>query len=126
MGRKRSNCEYWPWRDGGGGSPAAPAPAPEPELRLWARYDSRPLLKAKEPRGRAESDSRKRKCVVLLGGGAACWVSRFLIYCSISCAMLTIQCEHSLVVRATAIVKFMAHAVQRRCFAASQTGFGLL
>jgi hypothetical protein len=26
----------------------------------WARYDSRPLLKAKEPRGRAESASRSR------------------------------------------------------------------
>lgn len=77
MGRKRSNCEYWPWRDDGGG-PAAPAPEPEP--RLWARYDSRPLLKAKEPRGRAESESRKRKCVVLLGGGAACWVSRCLCF----------------------------------------------
>lgn len=53
MGRKRSNCEYWRGR--------GPGPAP----RLWARYDSRPLLKAKEPSGRAESDSRRRKCVVL-------------------------------------------------------------
>lgn len=26
----------------------------------WARKDSRPLLKAKEPRGRAESESRRR------------------------------------------------------------------
>lgn len=30
----------------------------------WARYDSRPLLKANEPRGRAESARRRRKCVV--------------------------------------------------------------
>ena len=30
---------------------------------LWARYDSRPLLKANEPRGRAESERRRRKCV---------------------------------------------------------------
>lgn len=28
----------------------------------WARKDSRPLLKAKEPRGRAESDRRRRAC----------------------------------------------------------------
>lgn len=58
MGRKRSNCEHWRGR---GGGPPAPGPAP----RLWARYDSRPLLKAKEPSGRAESDSSRRKCVVL-------------------------------------------------------------
>lgn len=30
---------------------------------LCARKDSSPLLKAKEPRGRAESERRKRKCV---------------------------------------------------------------
>lgn len=29
-------------------------------VRVWARWDSRPELKAKEPRGRAESDSRRR------------------------------------------------------------------
>jgi hypothetical protein len=29
--------------------------------RVWARYDSRPLLNANEPRGRAESDRRRRK-----------------------------------------------------------------
>jgi hypothetical protein len=28
----------------------------------WARKDSRPLLKAKEPRGRAESERRRRAC----------------------------------------------------------------
>lgn len=27
----------------------------------WARYDSSPLEKAKEPRGRAESERRRRK-----------------------------------------------------------------
>ena len=32
------------------------------KARAWARYDSRPLLKAKEPRGRAESERRRRKC----------------------------------------------------------------
>jgi hypothetical protein len=30
--------------------------------RVCAMYDSRPLLKAKEPRGSAESESRRRKC----------------------------------------------------------------
>lgn len=30
--------------------------------RWWARYDSRPEEKAKEPSGRAESARRKRKC----------------------------------------------------------------
>jgi hypothetical protein len=29
--------------------------------RVWARYDSRPLLNANDPRGRAESDRRRRK-----------------------------------------------------------------
>jgi hypothetical protein len=29
--------------------------------RVCARYDSRPLLNAKEPSGRAESESRRRK-----------------------------------------------------------------
>lgn len=29
---------------------------------LWARCDSRPELKAKEPRGRAESESKRRAC----------------------------------------------------------------
>jgi hypothetical protein len=29
--------------------------------RVCARYDSRPLLNAKEPRGRAESERRRRK-----------------------------------------------------------------
>ena len=33
----------------------------EDEGRVWARYDSRPLLNAKEPRGRAESAIKKRK-----------------------------------------------------------------
>lgn len=28
----------------------------------WPRKDSRPLLKAKEPRGRAESESSRRAC----------------------------------------------------------------
>jgi hypothetical protein len=31
------------------------------ETLVWARYDSRPLLKAKEPSGRAESERRRRK-----------------------------------------------------------------
>lgn len=35
----------------------------EEARRLCAAKDSRPLLKAKDPMGRAESDSRKRKCV---------------------------------------------------------------
>lgn len=29
---------------------------------MWARYDSRPLLKANEPRGNAESARRRKKC----------------------------------------------------------------
>jgi hypothetical protein len=29
--------------------------------RLWARYDSRPLLNAKDPRGSAESDKSSKK-----------------------------------------------------------------
>ena len=28
----------------------------------WKRYDSKPLEKAKEPRGRAESERRRRGC----------------------------------------------------------------
>lgn len=39
-------------------------PEKEEGSLAWARYDSRPLLKAKEPRGRAESARRRRKCVV--------------------------------------------------------------
>lgn len=35
----------------------------EEARRLCAAKDSRPLLKAKEPMGRAESERRKRKCV---------------------------------------------------------------
>lgn len=35
----------------------------EDARRLCAAKDSRPLLKAKDPIGRAESESRKRKCV---------------------------------------------------------------
>lgn len=31
-----------------------------PRRRVCARYDSRPELKAKEPRGRAESESKRR------------------------------------------------------------------
>lgn len=35
----------------------------EEARRLCAAKDSRPLLKANDPMGRAESERRKRKCV---------------------------------------------------------------
>lgn len=40
--------------------------------RLCARKDSRPLLKAKEPNGRAESASKRRKCVEEASECAGC------------------------------------------------------
>lgn len=40
---------------------AADVEGPADRLRrVWARYDSRPELKAKDPKGKAESESRRR------------------------------------------------------------------
>jgi hypothetical protein len=47
-------------------------------LVVWAKKDSRPEEKAKEPRGRAESERRRRKCVdglknwLISSAGAGC------------------------------------------------------
>ncbi len=46
------------WRNARKDSPADPLE----RWRWWARYDSSPLLKANEPRGRAESESRRSVC----------------------------------------------------------------
>lgn len=60
------------------------------------------------------------------GGRLLFWVSRRLICCFVPRAGLTIDCECKSLVSAIAILVSMALAVQRRCFAVSQTVSGLL
>jgi hypothetical protein len=125
MGRKRSNCEYG--LGCGGAAAAAAAAAPGQELRLWARYDSRPLLKAKEPRGRAESESRRKKCVILWGGGAARQVSACLAICLKQWVRLAVECKCCLCsMNTTARVGFIMSAVGRCSLSISQACSGLL